>query len=479
MSVNGIRLRNFRGFPDLEIELKPLTVLLGPNSSGKSSVSTPLAALAHCQRIYSGQRHASLTPETSEKARLWPIDLGGYQDVVNSGSTDRVYVDLRTSEGWVEFGFGLVPVAPDELWFSHLAYPADVDRITGGEGTSSSGIVSVPAEAKPALRSETKSDAVVDVGFGTGSYLDKFQSRGVVIERINEQQWQQGGKNAHFGFSGLMPLSLQDSNRNEIKFNRKSLNEIESLLAELVYIRGVRERPIRGYPRFRSEQKSVGYAGEKTASVLLNRREQMQIFVRPPKVDGNLVRWQEHRSSLEDALSNWLRHLGLADAVFSSESVRYGTEYVDLRLRMREGGATRGITEIGFAVSQVLPVLVGGLLQPKDRLLIVDLPEAHLHPRPQGDIADLFCSMAMAGRSALVETHSEMFFHRLRLRAAMEPNLLDRICVYFFDAPDQDGKCRPPRKVGLSFEEELEWPSGFLREALDTEIQISAVRNSK
>ena len=143
-----------------------------------------------------------------------------------------------------------------------------------------------------------------------------------------------------------------------------------------------------------------------------------------------------------------------------------------------KGQSKHDITEIGFGVSQVIPVLVAGLLQPEDSLFIVDLPEAHLHPRPQSAIADFFCSLALSGRTSLVETHSEMFFHRLRLRAAQDPRLMDNIAVYFIDPP-KDGFCSKPRPVGLGFEEELRWPEGFLQEAYETEMQINAIRQAR
>src|SRR5690348_4930879 len=75
MTTEKIRLQNFRGYSDVPLRLKPLTVLLGANSSGKSSFSQPLAALSHCQSLYEGRRDASLTPRTAIEAAEWPVDL--------------------------------------------------------------------------------------------------------------------------------------------------------------------------------------------------------------------------------------------------------------------------------------------------------------------------------------------------------------------------------------------------------------------
>ena len=174
----------------------------------------------------------------------------------------------------------------------------------------------------------------------------------------------------------------------------------------------------------------------------------------------------------------WFEYLGLARNVETRGS-RRSPERIDVKVALHDPGAWRDITEIGFGISQVLPVLVGGLLQKEGGLFIVDLPEAHLHPKPQAELADFFCSLALSGRPCLVETHSEMFFHRLRLRAAMNSELMEKIAVYFCDPPAPDGLCRSPRRVGLSFEDELKWPQGFLQEAWEMESEISIIREAR
>jgi predicted ATPase len=477
MSIAKIRLRNFRGFSKAILDLKPLTVLLGPNSSGKSSFSHPLATMSHCQRLYSGRRDASLTPRNANEADSWPIDLGSYDDLVTSGSKERVYVDLLTSEGWVEFGFGLVPSSPAHLWLSYIASPQNIDVTTipsdAREVTSDSGPTRVSAGFS---KSEVRPDA---------SLLGEATDTRLLLERINEQQWRQGGQDVLVGLNGLLPVALQHSSGTELKLNFQALREVNLLLENLVYLRASRKRPSRGYSHFRGESHSVGYAGERTASVLFNRGNQVEKFISPPRhVSGtsekmDAMRWSEEDVSLQRALANWLEHLHLGKTVEALESLRYGSEYIDVRVALAAGGPTRDLTEVGFGLSQAIPVIVAALLQPRGSLLIVDLPEAHLHPGPQAEIADLFCSLAMCGRSALIETHSEMFFHRLRLRAAAQPELMDRIAVYFVDAPKPDGTCSAPRRVGLNFEEELEWPAGFLQEALDSELQINSIRQTR
>lgn len=469
MSIKSIRLRNFRGFSDATLELKPLTVLVGPNSSGNSSFSHPLAAMSHCQQFYQARRDASLTPRTVEESEIWPVDLGGYHDLATSGATDRVYIDIETGEGWVELGFGLVPHAPDLLLLSYIALPQNVNITSIGDYTTTG---------------SDNTRLVVPQGHSVSELeiprTSSIEETRLVLQRINEQQWQHEGQQALVGLNGLIPVSVIHSTGSEITLNHAAITELGFLLDNLGYLRPSRRRPRRGYARFKGNQRSVGYAGEKTANVLLDRANESGVFPYPP-ISRRVGQFDstEQTCTLGDAVNAWLQHLHLAHDVTIQESQRYGTNYLDIRITLREGGGTRDITEVGFAISQSLPVIVGALLQAKDSLFIVDLPEAHLHPLPQSLTADLFCSLALAGRTAIVETHSELFFQRLRLRIAANPELARLISVYFVDAPRSDGMCSLPREVGLSFEDEIKWPAGFLTEALDTEFQIRSVRHQR
>jgi predicted ATPase len=107
-------------------------------------------------------------------------------------------------------------------------------------------------------------------------------------------------------------------------------------------------------------------------------------------------------------------------------------------------------------------------------VFVVDLPEGHLHPRPQAALADFFCALALSGRRCLVETHSEMFFHRLRLRAAMSAELAQRTAIYFIEPPDEQGLCCDPRLISLEEGKNYTWPADFLLEGWELETQIEA-----
>lgn len=470
MSVKGIRLRNFRGFDEAHIELKPLTVLLGPNSSGKSAFGHAVAAMAHAQWFHSGSGQASLTPSRRD-ADAWPIDLGTLSDLRTGGTAEKVYIELETDEGCLEFGFGFEPPVSSMtgLHLSYLRHPRGLDKASGGS----------PSEIHGEVRKGAESQVVL-VGTRDPNLV-------VTLRRENENEWiDDEGARTSVGLDGLIPLTVTHlPGGTPAKLSVPASNQVRNFLKNLTYFRANRKRPSRSYDADEGPRQAMGYAGEWTATVLNNRAEEDVDFINPPEVPNSLEeaaarldgRWISYRTRLSGAVDKWLGLLDLAQA--AKVAPPQGSRG-KLEIRVTVAGPhDHNLIEVGFGISQVLPVLVGGLLQESDSLMIVDLPEAHLHPRPQAALADFFCSLAMSGRTALVETHSEMFFHRLRLRAEMSKDLAKRIAVYFIDPPKANGMCNRPRKVGLSFDEEHRWPTRFLEEAWETELQISAARKAR
>jgi len=467
MSITAMRLRNFRGFRDANIQLKPLTVLLGPNSAGKSSFGQALAAMAHAHRAYGSGPQASLTPPIAE-VENWPVDLGKTNDLRTTGTNGPVRIGLETRAGWVEIGFGDLPHTSD-LLISYVDHPS-------GEQSA--------AARTPPTQTVTTSSPDARSGVIQPSKLQALHQVGSAIEihRLNENQWQEGEAEVSVIVLGLIVKAITHVSGTPRTLSGAASDDLRFLLDNLAYLRANRKRPLRGYRDDLAKQQAIGYSGEWTPSVLHRNKLEEVTYHEPPSVPTSVdeagaidYEWKAKRESLPNAVNAWLSRLRLASGV---ETVPPSDAERSFKLRITlDGQVPHDITEIGFGVSQILPVLVAGLLQREGSLFIVDLPEAHLHPRPQGAIADFFCSLALSGRYALVETHSEMFFHHLRLRAAMTPRLMENIAVYFIDQP-KDGVCSHPRPVGLGRGDDLDWPEGFLQEGWETETQINAVRRA-
>jgi predicted ATPase len=466
MSVEAISLRNFRGFRAAEIELKPLTVLLGPNSSGKSSFGHAISAMTHAHRAHVSSNRPTLSPISAKDAQEWPVDLGSLKDLRTSGVQERVYIGLRTGSGWVEFGFGHIDET--DLRLSYIRHPFGVN-------VSTTKIVEEATAQTPLFEAITKIE-VSNVVASEETGIPRVE-----LVRVNEREWQFATRPITVSFEGMVLLTASVPGATELLLNGTARTDLKRFFEGSTYLRATRERPLRGYIRGRGERQEIGYSGEWTATVLADRGSIPIQISMPPAIPRNIDEarvtpreWAMTNTNVSSGVQFWLQHLGLASSMQLGSDHR-DSDRLDTRFTLEEGQESHDITEVGFGLSQVLPVITAGLLQSGDGVLIVDLPEAHLHPRPQAALADFFCSLALSGRRCLVETHSEMFFHRLRLRAEMTPELREKVAVYFADPPDHLD-CRQPRRIGLRMEDELRWPPGFLQEGWELESEIEAVR---
>ena len=123
-----------------------------------------------------------------------------------------------------------------------------------------------------------------------------------------------------------------------------------------------------------------------------------------------------------EAVNNAFINIGMLEPVDvkSEKSIMY-------QILFRLGGSkTREavtIADVGFGVSQLLPILVLGIRSDESSLLLLEQPEIHLHPKLQANLADFLLTLAEQGRRLIVETHSDHFINRLRRRIAED---LDR-----------------------------------------------------
>lgn len=113
---------------------------------------------------------------------------------------------------------------------------------------------------------------------------------------------------------------------------------------------------------------------------------------------------------------------------------------------------------MGFGFSYVLPIVVAGLLMKPDGLLIVENPEAHLHPGGQSRIGQFLATVAGSDVQVVVETHSDHVVNGIRLAAVERENLPpDEVVLQFFD-DDLTG----PKMVDVGPTGVLsDWPKGF------------------
>jgi hypothetical protein len=461
--LEAIHLKNFRGFRDETLALKPLTVLLGPNGAGKSSFGRALAVLSHVHRTMSSAGLPRLAHKKRDQMD-WPVDLGTYESLLTSGCKGPVQVGVTVGQEKVTWGFGSEKFPDLELTLLEAPFTGQpIHFVLDGKP--------VPPPSP---------DTATTTALGAGTPVPRIDG----FHRENELMWRgTDGSLCRLNVSGLeLTAALHDQVTSTL-VNNWAFEKATALFDRTRYL-----RPTRAWPRHLYESESVpptdvGYDGGNTAD-FVNRFRHHVVHFSPPKIPRDRTDaaalldqpWTKSEFPLVEAISRWLQQLKLARGA-KSEKLADGRLRLDARTH--DSQPYRALIDLGFGLSQVIPVIVAGLTLPESGCLIVELPEAHLHPAPQGELGDFFCALVKAGHQVIVETHSEHLFDRLRLRAAQDSELADQIAVYFMDRADEDGNCKAPRRIGLDFDEELRWPEGFNNEGFNAEIAISAMQAAR
>ena len=113
----------------------------------------------------------------------------------------------------------------------------------------------------------------------------------------------------------------------------------------------------------------------------------------------------ENNLSLRYQTELWMRKI-IPDVAFDLEKI---TQADQARLGIKNKNTNFYLrpTNIGFGISYALPIIIGALIAPKNSLLLVENPEAHLHPAGQSEIGKFLAEVASTGRQVIVETHSD------------------------------------------------------------------------
>ena len=418
--MDQITLKNFRCFREEQVaRLAPLTLLVGENSTGKTSFMALIRAL------WDIAYQASI-PDFKEE----PYDLGSFDEIAyyRGGRAGRADT--------FEAGFTLQSMEGE-------AYRFDVTF-------ARSGTVPVPVKRRIALDDVWVEDCLGQdrtwqLRFGTPKGTWQWQASGYLRPRLDADR----DKLPHF-FSFFLTL------QNDVKSNRSltELQDTESLteedwerLEKLVMISEMRSifetrpyasAPVRSKPR-------------RTYDPARPTRDPEGDYIPMYFADAyfqNKRQW----NALKNALEAFGKHSGLFDEISVEPLGRKDTGPFQVQIRKfgkRAKGPQRNLIDVGYGVSQVLPVITELLRRDAQRdevenrsrlMFLLQQPEVHLHPSAQAALGTLFCQLAGQYRQLIIETHSDHLIDRVRMDVRDGATNLrpEDVSILFFERGDLD-----------------------------------------
>ncbi len=196
------------------------------------------------------------------------------------------------------------------------------------------------------------------------------------------------------------------------------------------YLRADRLSPELVYPRSHREvvrSRSLGSRGEYTVHYLTQFRDDV--------VENVHVREHSVGPTLSSQVAHWLGEI--SPGVRIEPDAVTGTDFVRVRFGFGAGSGLTGSssyrpTHVGFGLTYALPIVVALLATPPGGVLLLENPEAHVHPRGQAALGVLIARAVAGGVQVLVETHSDHVLNGIRLAAKRGAIDRDNIRVHFW-----------------------------------------------
>ncbi|RLC46624.1 MAG: hypothetical protein DRH70_05070, partial [Candidatus Coatesbacteria bacterium] len=376
--IKKFGVKNFKAFKDTgDIELKPMTVVAGPNSSGKTTILQSLLLLKQTLENKNPGVELDLDGRFMQLTSLKELGFGK----PSSQKCEISYAFTLETE---------IPVKVAPRYFPNLTVSEESHQLS---------LLSDVAFSFRCMRAPGEKQRIQVAKFDLQTHLDDFagprfsfryagkevtaQVGGAGIDRMQPGRDRKilavGG--AHFVPSFLLFKRLGNPPEERTQVAEVWLDQIFAIpLRELAtelernirYLGPLREEPKPAYLHSGTSSAEIGKRGEFAAQILWLERNERILY--KPSLYANA-----ETVSLGNAVNDTFRRFGIADGieVKSEESVTY---QILFPLMGHKGKKHVTIADVGFGVSQLLPIVVMGLRSQSSSLLLFEQPEIHLHP---------------------------------------------------------------------------------------------------
>ena len=375
--ITELSVQNFKSWKDTgKLQVAPLTGFFGANSSGKTSLLQTLLMLK----------------QTVERPSDWNgvIDFGDDSSLANLGSFDDIIHGHERD----------IPIEISLSWkFSEKLSIKEIN------GIDSIGNIDTLTFSISVFDNENSVSGITfDYTVGKKSLAVEWDGQDVRLISVPVQL-------AFHDESLFRCYGIRSAHYYNQEIFSSFQTRFENLFRSIRYLGPIREYPRRHYAWQGEHSPGVGQRGEKMVNALFSRRIQLRF--------------------IDKQIMEWLQRLDLIDSYRVNPIPNTEKDY-EFLVRKYRGGPEVRLTDVGFGVSQVLPVLILCYYVPEGSILILEQPEAHLHPKVQSELADLLIEVVQNRKLQIIlESHSEHLLIRLMRRIAEEQISAADTAFYF------------------------------------------------
>lgn len=254
----------------------------------------------------------------------------------------------------------------------------------------------------------------------------------------------------------LKEITIIDSEKEVIKYQKTTtginnkVSKLANILKKVHFVSADRLGPVKYVDKTNlPEFIHVGTSGEHSINIL-NHSDKL------PLVSDNLYLGKDAKSVIQQT-EEWLNYI-LEGAKIEIIGKDKQSSVLSLLLNSRKNSYSYKPNNVGFGYSYILPLILTGLIAKEGELIIVENPEAHLHPRAQSKITEFFAKVASCGVQVFIESHSEHILNGLRV-CALNPKIEvshNDIAITYFN------ESFTPKTLSVDGKGKIEnWPEGF------------------
>jgi predicted ATPase len=418
--LTELRATNFKSWADTgQIRIAPFTGFFGANSSGKTALLQILLLLK--QTVESPDRSRILNTGGDENSY---VDFGTVYDIINYNNNND---ELQLAVSWK-------PSQP-AITFGDFHLPEELNFATTIEASKAN--VSVNFFSYNAFKGEEDLWKVE-------CKKTSRKSRNYDISLTTPKgMFKRKAKSVKFFF-----YALEDNGIEFLEYGLSTVTFLTNLFSRMYYVGPLRDYPRRTYLFTGETPHDVGKKGEYAVAALLAKPE------------------------IQKAVAKHLKDMKLIHD-FKLAPLARGRREHELLVQQHAHSKLVPITDLGFGVSQVLPVITLCHYVPENSIILLEQPEIHLHPAVQANLADVLIDVIKTrGLQIIIESHSEHFLNRLQRRIAEESIGSDQVALYFCES-DEQGVSHLKTLELDNFGNIKNWPPNFFGDELDDLVAMA------